>query len=129
MKKSGRKNISVLFAVVTILKNAAAAEAKGVLADGQISGLFSIFKDMTNIYIKIAYGLIVILFAVGAVKSGLSAQFTRQFGMASRLSNAMSDFIICVLIFILGILSYPFIEAVVNRVVASAGTNITGLSL
>ena len=129
MVKSGSKNISVLLVVAFILKNAAAAEAKGVLTDDQIRGLFSIFKDMTNIYIKIAYGLIVILFAVGAVKSGLSAQFTRQFGMASGLSNEMSNFIMCVLIFILGILSYPLIETIVNRIVASAETDITGLSL
>lgn len=129
MAKSNNKKISILLAAVFILKNAAAAEAKGVLTRSQLGSLFTIFKDMTNIYIKIAYGLIVILFAVGAVKSGLSAQFTRQFGMSSRLSDEMSNFIICVLIFILGILSYPLIEAIVNRIVINAGTNITGLSL
>ena len=115
--------------LLLILFNASVAQARGVLSDGQISSMFSIFKDMTDMYIKIAYGLIVILFAVGAVKSGLSAQFSRQFGMSGRLSKELSDFIVCILIFVLGILSYPLIELFVNRIVASSGGNVSGLRL
>ncbi|MBQ6517586.1 MAG: hypothetical protein IJI14_02630 [Anaerolineaceae bacterium] len=115
---------AMLFAISPV-----SAEAKGILGPDKISSMFSIFKDMTDFYIKAAYGIIVILFAVGAVKSGLMAQFSKQFGMATNLSREMSDFIIAVVIFVLGILSYPLVEMFVNRIVSVSGNNVTGLRL
>lgn len=131
MKKNNHSKSKYCFILFLLffLFNTNIVQARGVLSDGQISSIFSVFKDMTDIYIKIAYGLIVILFAVGAVKSGLSAQFSRQFGMSGRLSKELYDFILCILIFILGILSYPLIETIVNRIVASSGGNVSGLKL
>lgn len=120
---------SILFAVVLILKAGTVVYAEGILSTGQINEMFSMFKDMTNIYIKIAYGIIVLLFTVGSVKSGLSAQFARQFGMKSALSQELAKFAIGVLVFIIGILSYPVAEAVINRIVSASGGNIKGLSL
>ena len=96
---------------------------------GQIGSLFGILKDMTDIYIRIAYGAMILVFAVGAVKSGLGAQAAQTFGLPGRLSSEAADFALGIVVFVLGILSYPVAEKIVNSVAGGIAVEVSGLHL
>ena len=97
---------------------------------GQIRSIFEILKDMTNIYIKIAYGAMVLVFVVGTVKSGLGAQAAQTFNLPKKVSSEIANFAMGTVVFILGVLSYPIAEKIINTVIGSAGSGtVTGLHL
>ena len=97
---------------------------------GQIKSIFEILKDMTNLYIKIAYGAMILVFVVGTVKSGLGAQAAQTLNLPKNVSNEIANFALGIAVFILGVLSYPIAEKIINTVVGSAGSGtVTGLHL
>lgn len=96
---------------------------------GQIGSFFEIMKDMTNIYIRIAYGAMILIFAVGAVKSGLGAQAAQTFGLPNKLSSEAANFVLGIAVFVFGILSYPIAEKIVNSIITSGKLEVSGLHL
>ena len=96
---------------------------------GQIGSFFEIMKDMTNIYIRIAYGAMILIFAVGAVKSGLGAQAAQTFGLPNKLSSEAANFVLGIAVFVFGILSYPITEKIVNSIITSGKLEVSGLHL
>ncbi|MBQ6520195.1 MAG: hypothetical protein IJI14_15885 [Anaerolineaceae bacterium] len=114
--------------ILFVISSQATFAQNSMLDLSTIKGMFVIFKDMTNLYIKISYGIIILLFAVGTVKTGLAAQITRQFGASSKLSTELVNFIAGVLVFIIGILSYPLAESMINSIVAGS-ESVRGLTL
>lgn len=79
------------------------------------SGLISVFKVLGEMFINIAYSLMVIVFAVGTVKSGLAAQTAQQFGVAGKASSEVMNLLSGVLVFVLGLMSLPLVRWVLNE--------------
>ena len=101
-----------------------------VWASGHIGSIFGILRDMTDLYIRVAYGAMILVFAVGSVKSGLGAQAARTFGLPRKVSSEIANFTLGIAVFVFGILSYPVAEKIINTIVSSAGTGgVTGLHL
>ncbi len=97
---------------------------------GHISSIFEILKDMTNLYIKIAYGAMILVFVAGTVKSGLGAQAAQTLGLPKKVSAEIANFALGVIIFVFGVLSYPVAEKIINTVIGAAGSgSVTGLHL
>ncbi|MBQ4511427.1 MAG: hypothetical protein II969_00435 [Anaerolineaceae bacterium] len=97
---------------------------------GQINSIFEILKDMTDLYIKIAYGAMILVFVVGTVKSGLGAQAAQTLNLPKKVSNEIANFALGIAVFIFGVLSYPIAEKIINTVIGSAGSgSVTGLHL
>ena len=93
------------------------------IAGAEIGKMFSVFKGLSNLFIKFAYGAMVLIFAVGMVKSGLTAQAAQQFGAAGKVSNELMNVLGGVVIFVFGILSYPIAEKVISAVISGAGAS------
>ena len=93
------------------------------IAGAEIGKMFSVFKGLSNLFIKFAYGAMVLIFAVGMVKSGLTAQAAQQFGAAGKVSNELINVLGGVVIFVFGILSYPIAEKVISAVISGAGAS------
>lgn len=72
------------------------------------------FKNLGEQFINIAYSLMVIVFAVGTVKSGLSAQVSQQFGIAGRTSAEVMNLVAGVLVFVIGMLTLPLVHWILN---------------
>ena len=97
---------------------------------GQIGSIFEILKDMTNLYIKITYGAMVLVFVVGTIKSGLGAQAAQTLNLPKKVSAEVANFVLGVAVFIFAVLSYPIAEKIINTVIGSTGSgSITGLHL
>ena len=85
---------------------------------------------MTNLYIKIAYGAMILVFVIGTVKSGFGAQTAQTLNLPKMVSNEIANFALGIAVFILGVLSYPIAEKIINAVIGSAGSGtVTGLHL
>ncbi len=90
----------------------------------EINTMFGVFKGLADVFIKVAYGLMIIIFAIGMVKSGVSAQAAQQFGAANRVSGEIMNVMSGIVIFVFGILAYPLVEKIIQNVVTNS--NITG---
>ena len=93
------------------------------IASEEIGKMFGVFKGLSNLFIKFAYGAMVLIFAVGMVKSGLTAQAAQQFGAAGKVSGELMNVLGGVVIFVFGILSYPIAEKVINAVISGGGAS------
>ncbi len=93
------------------------------IAGEEIGKMFGVFKGLSNLFIKFAYGAMVLIFAVGMVKSGLTAQAAQQFGAAGKVSGELMNVLGGVVIFVFGILSYPIAEKVINAVLSGGGAS------
>ena len=93
------------------------------IATEEIGKMFGVFKGLSNLFIKFAYGAMVLIFAVGMVKSGLTAQAAQQFGAAGKVSGELMNVLGGVVIFVFGILSYPIAEKVINAVLSGGGAS------
>ena len=127
-KKQHLKTVLLTVVLVfTVFPESAYAAAWG---SGEIGSIFDILKDMTNIYIRIAYGMMVLVFVFGTVKSGLGAQAAKTFGLPKKVSAEIANFLLGAAVFVFGILSYPIAERIINLLTGSAGTQgVTGLHL
>ena len=75
---------AVFTAVLTLLFMDALPACAETMGSAHISSIFEILKDITNLYIKIAYGLMILVFAAGTVKSGLGAQASQTLNLPKR---------------------------------------------
>ena len=124
------KRAAVLTAALTLFCIKAVPVSADSLGSGHIRSIFEILKDMTDIYIKIAYGAMVLVFVVGTVKSGVGAQAAQTLNLPKKVSNEIANFALGIAVFIFGILSYPIAEKIISTVVGSVGAgNVTGLQL
>ena len=136
---SNKKNDRIMFltgqtavftAVLTLLFINAVPVHAETIGSGHISSIFEILKDIANLYIKIAYGLMVLVFVAGTVKSGLGAQAAQTLNLPRKVSNEIANFALGIAVFILGILSYPIAEKIISTVTGSAGSgSVNGLHL
>ena len=90
-------------------------------ADGEIKIMFLVFNDMADLYIKFAYGAMVLIFAVGIVKSGLSAQVAKQFGAPGRVSGELINLLGGIVVFVVGILTFPLAQEIIKTVTSETG--------
>ena len=58
----------------------------------------------------------VILFAVGTVKSGLAAQAAQQFGATGRVSLEFMNLATGVVIFVVGLISMPLVQWILKEI-------------
>ena len=139
MRNSSRKKEHIIFlrvqaavftAVLTLLFLDAVPACAETMGSSHISSIFEILKDITNLYIKIAYGLMILVFAAGTVKSGLGAQASQTLNLPKKVSNEIANFALGIAVFIFGVLSYPIAEKIISTVIGSVGSGtVTGLHL
>ncbi|MBQ6517588.1 MAG: hypothetical protein IJI14_02640 [Anaerolineaceae bacterium] len=91
------------------------------MASAEIGAMFGVFSSLSDLFIKFAYGAMVLIFAVGMVKSGLTAQAAQQFGAAGKVSGELMNVLGGVVVFVFGILSYPLAKQIIHSV-----TNVDG---
>ena len=121
---------AVFTAVLTLLFLDAVPDCAETMGSSHISSIFEILKDITNLYIKIAYGLMILVFAAGTVKSGLGAQASQTLNLPKKVSNEIANFALGIAVFIFGVLSYPIAEKIISTVIGSVGSGtVTGLHL
>ncbi|MBQ6510276.1 MAG: hypothetical protein IJI07_12450 [Flexilinea sp.] len=101
--------------------NTGTAFAAEEIAGEELGKMFGVFKGLSNLFIKFAYGAMVLIFAVGLVKSGLTAQAAQQFGAAGKVSGELMNVLGGIVIFVFGILSYPIAEKIINAVLSGGG--------
>ncbi len=82
------------------------------------TNILGIFRDLSKTAIKIMYGLMIILFAVGSVKSGLTAQAAQAFGATGRVSIEMMNLFGGAVIFIFGLMTLPLANMIIDNVYA-----------
>ena len=121
---------TVLPAILLVLAAFTETAYAAAWGSGEIGSFFDILKDMTNLYIKAAYGMMGLVFVFGAVKSGLGAQAAKTFGLPNKVSAEIVNFLLGAAVFVFGILSYPIAERIINALTGTAGTQgVTGLHL
>jgi hypothetical protein len=81
--------------------------------EGKILGIFG---NLGKTAIKIMYGLMIILFAVGTVKSGLGAQAAQAFGATGRVSFEILNLFGGAVIFVFGLLTLPLANTIIDQV-------------
>jgi hypothetical protein len=107
--------VGFLFAVLGTSTTAAFADG-GPVSEGGVSTILSMFRKIGDLFISIAYSLMVILFAVGTVKSGLAAQAAQQFGAAGRVSLEFMNLATGVVIFVVGLISMPLVKWILGEI-------------
>ena len=100
----------------------------GVNMDGFEGTILGIFGDLGKAAIKVMYGLMIILFAVGTVKSGLGAQAAQAFGATGRVSLEMLNLFGGAVIFVFGLLTLPLANMIIDNVYAKIVTSDMGIS-
>ncbi len=114
----------ILSALLMVLGgNIRPVSAAEEIAGAELGKMFSVFKGLSNLFIKFAYGAMVLIFAVGMVKSGLTAQAAQQFGAAGKVSNELMNVLGGIVIFVFGLLSYPIAEKIISAVISGAGAS------
>lgn len=78
--------------------------------------LISIFMDLGKLAIRVLYALMFVVFAVGMVKSGLGAQAAQAFGATGRVSAEMMNLAGGIVIFVIGLLTLPIANMIIDRV-------------
>ena len=120
-----RKLINIFMILLAFLmlfsENIQTALAAEEIAGEEIGKMFGVFKGLSNLFIKFAYGGMILIFAVGMVKSGLTAQAAQQFGAAGRVSGELMNVLGGIVIFVFGLLSYPIAEKIIDAVISGAG--------
>jgi len=88
--------------------------------DGNLDGfegtILNIFGNLGKAVIKVMYGLMIILFAVGTVKSGLGAQAAQAFGATGRVSLEMLNLFGGAVIFIFCLMTLPLANMIIDSV-------------
>ncbi len=109
--------MAILAAVMTLLVPSDRAFADDANpGDGFETNIVGLFGDLAKTAINIMYGLMIILFAVGTVKSGLGAQAAQSFGATGRVSIEMLNLFGGVVIFIFGLLTLPLANMIIDNV-------------
>lgn len=103
--------------ILMVLSPGAAAHAgPDDPADEAATKLLEIFSTLAKDFIKVAYSLMFIVFAVGSVKSGLGAQAAQQFGATGRVSLELLNLAGGVVIFVFGLMTLPIVNMIIDSV-------------
>jgi hypothetical protein len=86
------------------------------VGESGVSTILSMFRKIGDLFISIAYSLMVILFAVGTVKSGLADQAAQQFGATGRVSLEFMNLATGVVIFVVGLISMPLVQWILKEI-------------
>jgi hypothetical protein len=109
----------VIFAFVMFALNPSAiayGDDGGPPTDEAASNLVGIFTDLGKLAIKVIYALVMIVFAVGTVKSGLGAQAAQAFGATGRVSLEMMNLVGGIVIFGIAIMTLPLANMIIDTV-------------
>jgi hypothetical protein len=109
----------VIFAFVMFALNPSAVaygDDGGPPTDEAASNLVGIFTDLGKLAIKVIYALVMIVFAVGTVKSGLGAQAAQAFGATGRVSLEMMNLVGGIVIFGIAIMTLPLANMIIDTV-------------
>lgn len=85
-------------------------------ADEAATKLLDIFMRLAKMFIRVAYSLMFIVFAVGSVKSGLVAQAAQQFGATGRVSIEVLNLAGGVVIFVVGLMTLPLVNMIIDNI-------------
>jgi len=80
------------------------------------SNLVAIFTELGRLAIRVIYALIMIVFAVGTVKSGLGAQAAQAFGATGRVSFEMMNLVGGIVVFGIAIMALPLANMIIDKV-------------
>ncbi len=109
--------MAILAVVMTVLVPSDKVFAdEGTPGEGFETNIVGLFADLAKTAINIMYGLMIILFAVGTVKSGLGAQAAQAFGATGRASIEVLNLFGGVVIFIFGLLTLPLANMIIDNV-------------
>lgn len=126
--KMAARKILVLFLLVLIVSLSASsvspAFASPHINDGRQEGgpenagdlLVGTFKKLAQLFISVAYSIMFILFAIGAVRTGLVANAAQQFGATGRVSVEMMNFMGGIAIFAFGLMTLPLVNWIIGEV-------------
>jgi hypothetical protein len=78
--------------------------------------LVAIFTELGRLAIRVIYALIMIVFAVGTVKSGLGAQAAQAFGATGRVSFEMMNLVGGIVVFGIAIMALPLANMIIDKV-------------
>lgn len=84
--------------------------------DEAASTLVGIFTTLGKLAIKVIYALVLIVFAVGTVKSGLGAQAAQAFGATGRVSQELMNLVGGILIFGIALMTLPLANMIIDTV-------------
>jgi len=84
--------------------------------DEAASNLVGIFTNLGKLAIKVIYALVLIVFAVGTVKSGLGAQAAQAFGATGRVSLEMMNLVGGIVIFGIALMTLPLANMIIDTV-------------
>ena len=84
--------------------------------DEAARNLVGIFTTLGKLAIKVIYALVLIVFAVGTVKSGLGAQAAQAFGATGRVSQELMNLVGGILIFGIALMTLPLANMIIDTV-------------
>lgn len=113
--------VMVVVATILVLLSPGAAALAGPPnpTDEAATKLLDIFGELAKMFIRVAYSLMFIVFAVGSVKSGLGAQAAQQFGATGRVSLELLNLASGVVIFVFGLMTLPLVNMIIDSVTGS----------
>jgi hypothetical protein len=112
--------------VVLILMIAFPAVGQTPIPEENVDQVVSVFQRLGSLFIRAAFGLMFVVFAVGSVKNGLGAQIAYQFGVSHRMSAELLNLAGGVIIFALGLLTLTMVQFIIDTL---EGTYRTTLDL
>jgi len=93
-------------------------------ADEAATKLLDIFGRLAKMFIRVAYSLMFIIFAVGSVKSGLGAQAAQQFGATGRVSLELLNLASGVVIFVFGLMTLPLVNMIIDSITGTLFSDV-----
>jgi len=93
-------------------------------ADEAATKLLDIFGRLAKMFIRVAYSLMFIIFAVGSVKSGLGAQAAQQFGATGRVSLELLNLASGVVIFVFGLMTLPLVNMIIDSITGALFSDV-----
>lgn len=111
--------VCLLLAVLLSLASPVVAAPAGAVLQDPVDRFMQMFQSLASFFIRVAFGLMFIVFAVGSVKDGLGAQVANHFGFAHALSKEMLNLAGGVVIFVLGLLTLTLVNVVIGVVTSN----------
>jgi len=109
--------LGVLFSVAGDASIAFAQEDSPDGGAGQaVDMMITTFKRLGGLFIKGAYSVAFIVFAVGMVKNGVAAHAAQQFGVAGQVPRHILDIIMGIVMFIVFLITLPLVDLIIDNV-------------
>jgi hypothetical protein len=125
----GMRITSALIIVTILLSMAApvfADSGSGSLGDGglgDVGQVTNVFRKLSETFINIILTLMVLVFAVGMVRSGFSMQAAQALGLAGKVSNEVANMVGGILVFVLGMLTMAIVRLVISQLNSAISVN------